>query len=378
MTMQKDIASPQSTDSQEPWEKKIDITFDRNNPPPKTRGEILFNALSWGFFGWIANAAISIKLADIATFRFRPFFIKNSAKLAETSLFKNLFNNDKERHSLARTFFSVVALLPGGFSVLIPIKWMEDRKTSIVTGLDDLIGPKNLSENEKKQIEARHEFIDQAPKIGWWDLVKGRFLPVSAVLTAHLSFASHPTNLPNVILEKTGSEKRFSGLDKIYGKIGTWIYERLSTSKTMGLNKAVDAMERSLDKGMKAYIENAKAEDKAYFFVGENRSTPLTGKNRMKEFVSNSVVDIGYSASVAFWTFVASHFFAFKDDVKRESNKQNHKQNVEPRRFQLETSPIESTPNTTISNKAPLTHIESAHYADRLMRSPAVMEQRTV
>lgn len=389
MDKEKQLSSGSSSNSQENWEKKIDVTYDRDNPPPKTRGEKIFNALSWGFFGWIVNAAVSIKLADLATYRFRPFFVKNSARLAETGLFKHMFKDDHERKTLAQTFFTVVALLPGGFSVLAPIKWMEDRKTNIVTGLDNLIGPHNPSENEKKQIEARHEYIEHAPKIGWWDLIKGRFLPIVAVLSTHLSFANYPTNIPNSIAKLFGSDKSFQGLNAIYNNMGSKIYSMLSNTKKFGMKNLFAKAENALDKSIVTYIENAKIEHRPYYNLtsdgltfgyspSSNSTARFTGKDRMKEYVGNSVIDFGYSAGVAFWTFVASHFFAFKDEVKRENKLQNQQpsQNAEPRRFQLETSPLEPMPNHLGHHKTPLTQIESAQYADKVMQPNVMSEHR--
>lgn len=375
MVTEKKEENVTSADSQEKWEKNVSLTYDRNNPPPKTRGEQIFNALSWGFFGWIVNATVSIKLADLATYRFRPFFVENSAKLAETRLFKHFFKDDKERKTLAHTFFSVVALLPGGFSVLLPIKWMENAKSSIVKSIDNALTSSHQSENEKKEIEARHEYIDHAPKIGWWDLIKGRFLPIVMVLSTHLSFASHPTNLPNIILNKLGSEKKFSGLDSIYGNMGKNLYERISNAKIFGLGNLVSKTERYLDKGMIGYIEKARPEHVKHYFTDSARTSRLTGKDRMKEFVGNSVVDIGYSAGVAFWTFVASHFFAFKDEVKREAITNNQQSTPrDSRKFHLDNTQFEI--KTAPAPSSPLTHIEAAQYNSKLAHTPALQESR--
>ncbi len=141
--MSKDItSSPPSEEKKAPeWSAQTSLTFDQSTPPPKTRGEKIFNSLSWALFGWLANAAVSIPLVDILENRFRPLYLKGGNAIAKSPIFTHFFKgNEKEASTLAHSLFSVIALLPGGYTVLAPIKWMEDRKVSMVKTLDSWFG----------------------------------------------------------------------------------------------------------------------------------------------------------------------------------------------------------------------------------------------
>lgn len=332
-------------------------------PPPKTRGEQLFNALSWALFGWIANAAVSIKMADVLENRFRPAFIKGGKTIAESSFFKPFFKDKpQEGLSLARSLFSVVALLPGGYTVLLPIKFMEDRKLALVKTFDRWLGPSNPDEATQKQIEARYEQIEQAPKLSWGDMLKGRTLPVLGIVATHFAFASNKTNIVNIAAGK----EVFGGLNKRVEQTGNFLYRHTKESGSQTIRNATNAIEQRLDAGLQKRIKALGPENEQYFKTnGKMRS----GNDRLRGYLNNTSIDLLYSALVAGATFVIGHLSAFKREEKQEVKRTGQPIPAgEKRKFQLDSTAAEEATATD----RPKATLQNVQYENRLADSPAL------
>lgn len=351
---------------QQDWNQPAELTFDQNSQPPKTRGEKIFNGLSWALFGWIANAAVSIKLADMLENRFRPMFIKGGNSIAESPVFKPFFKDKtKEGLSLARSLFSVIALLPGGYIVLFPVKWMEDRKPEIVKTLDKWFGPKTPDENTEKLIEARHSYLEAAPKLSWGDMFKGRTLPVLGIVATHFAFASDKTNIVNIA---TGKDS-FKGLNHYINKTGGYLYENTKGSRFESVRSTVKKVEDHLDRGLERY--KAKKPSDATFYTKENGAS-LSGTDRMRGYMNNISVDLLYSAIVAAATFVLGHLSAFKREEKQElkRNAQEGRTATEKAKFHLDSQPL--SPEVPVNALPTTTAVSDRHYEERLAPTPAL------
>lgn len=318
------------------WQEKVNLTFDQESQPPKMRGEKIFNALSWGLFGWAANAAVSIKLADVLENRFRPTFIKGGEWMANSRIFTTFFKSPEQKveaKTLARGLFSVMALLPGGYIVLAPVKWMEDRKVGIVKALDKLFGPSNPDENTQKLTEARHNYIEAAPKLNWWDMINGRTVPVLGVVATHFALASNKTNIVNLI---TGKQS-FDGWGTQIEKNGEKVYKGLTESRFKTVRDLSKKYETHLDNSLKKHIaRNGEA-----FYVEEGKLR--SGKDRLRGYANNISVDVFYSALVAFATFVIGHISAFKREGKQEVTRLKREGAIIPERYKnLKETPVQA------------------------------------
>lgn len=371
--MNKDVTDKKKgSEFQQDWSHPVGLTFDQNSQPPKTRGEKIFNGLSWALFGWIANAAVSIKLADTLENRFRPAFIKGGNAIAESPVFKPFFKNKPEEGaSLARSLFSVIALLPGGYIVLFPVKWMEDRKPEIVKTLDKWFGPKNPDENTEKLIEARHSYLDAAPKLSWGDMFKGRTLPVLGIVATHFAFASDKTNIVNIA---TGKDT-FKGLNHYINKSGNFLYKSTKESRNQTIRNAADSLEKHLDKGITKHVSTLAVEDQKFYKMEKNGTEwTRNGNDRLRGYLSNISVDLLYSAIVAAATFVIGHLSAFKREENQEikRNAQEGKAVPEKAKFHLENSPS-LTPDSTV----PTTVAASDRRYEERLAAPARALQQT-
>ncbi len=356
--------SKASDNFQQDWSKKVDLVFDQSSQPPKTRGEKIFNGLSWALFGWLANAIVSVQLADTLENRFRPFYKKYGQKMAESPLFTTFFKTPEQKveaNKLAHSLASVIALLPGGYSVLIPIKLMEDRKTQLVRTFDDWFGPKNPDDNTKQLIDARHSYLDAAPKLNWGDMIKGRTLPVLGIVGTHFAFASDKTNIVNLA---TGKDT-FKGFNHYIEKTGNALYQNTTQSKYNWVRSTTDKSTQRLDRGMQRYI--AKNGPDNYTDKGVQR----TGTDRLKGYMTNISVDLLYSAIVAVETFIIGHVSAFKRENKNEVKRAVEEGRLPtPHKFQLDQTPQAETAPAVAASDTPTTTLDSARYDNRLTPVP--------
>lgn len=335
-------------------------------PPQKTRGEKVFNALSWALFGWIANAAVSIKLADVLENRLRPTFIKGGKTIAESPLFKPFFKNKpQEGLTLARSLFSVIALLPGGYAVLVPIKLMEDSKVALVKTFDRWFGPGNPDEATQKNIEARHHYLEDAPKLSWGDMFKGRTIPVLGIVATHFAFASHKTNIVNIVAGK----EVFGGLNKGVEKTGKFLYRHTKKSDNQTIRKVTDAIEKGLDNDLQKKIKAWGPENEQYFSSdGKMRS----GNDRLRGYLNNISIDLLYSALVAGATFVIGHLSAFKREEKQEVKRTGQPIPAgEKRKFHLDAPASEET---LAPDAQPTATLQNVQYENRLAQTPALQQ----
>jgi hypothetical protein len=264
-----------------------------------------------------------------------------------TSFFKG---KEQEAGSLARSLFSVIALLPGGYSVLVPIKWMEDRKVGIVKTLDRWFGEKSPDENTKQLIEARHSYLEAAPKLNWWDMFKGRTLPVLGIVTTHFAFASDKTNVVNLIAGKPV----FEGFNAKISRWGGNLHAALKESRFQNVRSATQAVEQHLDNGLQKHI----AQKGASHYMKDGKQ--LTGSDRLRGYLNNVSIDIFYSAAVAAATYVIGHLSAFKREEKKDSAHATIKSSHEKHRFHLESAPNETAPIT------PTTQLSAIHHEKRV------------
>lgn len=354
---------------QQDWNASVELNFDQNAQPPKTRGEKIFNGLSWALFGWLANATVSIQLADTLENRFRPAYKWGGQKIANSFIFRPFFkNNPEEGSKLAHSLFSVIALLPGGYSVLLPIKYMEDRKVELVKTFDSWFGPKNPDDNTKELTEARHSYLEAAPKLNWGDMIKGRTLPVVGIVATHFAFASNKTNIVNLI---TGKDT-FKGFNHYIGAAGNGIYDAAKQSRFESVRNITNSVEKRLDENIQKHMQrHAKVNPErleAYKVTKADGSTRrLNGEDRLRGYLSNISIDLLYSAIVAAETFVLGHLSAFKREGKdvQRLDASGHPV-IEKRKFHLDAADSQESQSTDI----PDTKLQQAQYEQRLANAP--------
>lgn len=142
-------------------------------------GELWFDAFVYGGIGWVINTLISAAAAD-------QFFNGAWKKGMESTVnffdrqLTPLIKNPATRSEWAETSFFISTLYTGGCLLVIPIRWLEGKKSSIVRSLDRWIhGPKADSD---PKLAAMHQAMDNAPQQSWQSLTAARILALPAGL----------------------------------------------------------------------------------------------------------------------------------------------------------------------------------------------------
>ena len=162
---------------------------------PKSRGENVFNEVTYGGVGWLANAVVSTAVAYGLTESEigKPHYERESKKLNKA--FGRGINELERTKGFVRTF----ALMVGGTALIMPIKWLEDGKTKIVDKFNDWFGSDLTPEKEKISVKEMQE----EPKQTWWTELGSRLVAVVVILTAVNFLKEKPFSIGKIF----GSER---------------------------------------------------------------------------------------------------------------------------------------------------------------------------
>lgn len=379
--------------------------------PPKTRGEVLFDAFDWYFIGAGANATVSLGLADRASFlNWKAPLNKLTAKVvktwpfrtgdaAENSQYVQKFNDiakailerpehaeraadikwstntleaagteagegfrglfhrvgegkvedvlnfaknherlgaqfsectaaDMKRimkagfryHNSMNKASSVAALMmlgSGGFFLMAPIKWLEDKKEPIVKWLDKTFGPSNPTEEQKKKVEERHEYLQHEPKQSWTSVLLSRVCTLPFVYTFHFNFGSRDNLINRAAYGLTGKKERtFEGLNHYFGKSGNYLYRKVQgkypeelAEMEMNLGRKVEEYNEVLHAQASTGNKSAQRSIEGGFFTKEP-TQQANGQARVQAFLTNLAPEAFYSTVVATGTYIASRYLA--------------------------------------------------------------------
>ena len=116
----------------------------------------------------------------------------------------------------------------GGMLMVLPIKWLEDHKGTIVRKFDTWIHGKK-AEEEPEMVEA-HAEMDAAPKQTWGSLGTGRVITVLAALASDATFGWRHS-LSAKLFENTPIIKHVRSLDHIADQVAFKAVDLFATPK---------------------------------------------------------------------------------------------------------------------------------------------------
>lgn len=155
----------------------------------KSKGDILFDVGVYGGIGYIANAAISLVVDRYATHLPTAKLYKygQATKRWFARGFERVMSNEQAVEKWSELSTSIAVLGFGGWALLFPMKWLEDRKVGIIRGLDSKLG---TGPQTPEGVQAQIEAIDTGPRQSAASLVLGRVVSYSATIAAALPFVS--------------------------------------------------------------------------------------------------------------------------------------------------------------------------------------------
>lgn len=248
----------------------------------KSKGEHLFDRVVYGGFAWVGTFIVTLKAA---------FSIKygrwkggyDSAVVKTEGLLKRVMPSIAGRKA-AEQFVQTGALMQGGNLMLLPIGIAEHYKVPIVNGLNRMLGDTTPAEQ-----------IEERPQQTWWSLIEGR-LVAFAVIFSTLFGAS-------ALLSKT-----FATFTEEFGerthKVVQWV-----KGKTPLAGEAV--------KGSKSY-----------------------------RYGELAALDIFATTAAATLLYVVGHFFARKQEEKKERKALKQAEDVP---FKDEASEVIALPAATVA-----------------------------
>ena len=184
----------QSTLSRIPHHVKEDTQKQNDTSPStdngkKTIGEKIFGGITIGLFAGVGTFFASIFFAYLAKF--------SSVKMPLTGGKKFSEKWSEWGEKVGDDALMTTALMMGGNLFLFPIKWMEERKQSVVEYFNKKFGT-------EEDVKRGNERVQDAPKQSWASLIPGRLL-AWAVVFGSLTSIAHFT--------KTSDEKRATYAD---------------------------------------------------------------------------------------------------------------------------------------------------------------------
>ncbi|MBY0354453.1 MAG: hypothetical protein K2Q12_01835 [Rickettsiales bacterium] len=213
-----DIAAPKHPSSASTGDRQ---SADNNVAPvllhrkdiPATRGEKIFNWAVYGGIGWLANAAISVGIAYGLKHgnKGNPLNVYTNTEKKVAGFFEKTSRSMTPEKATQQSKFwtGVLALMPGGFLLMAPVKWAEDKKPDIVKFLNKKFGSglqtPEISELSEKKVE-------QEPQQTWGTVLGSRMLGLAMVL----SLASVPV-ASRFIAKMTGHAA--AGVTKLAAKM---------------------------------------------------------------------------------------------------------------------------------------------------------------
>jgi hypothetical protein len=196
--------------------------------PPQTTGEKWFYRLKFATGeGVILFLTAIIAYAARYVDHFGP--IPNYLKKFQDGIYSVLANNKRYpvNERLAGTIAGTTILMHGGNLFTPVMKWMEDRKESIVTYINKRWG-------KPGEVEAGHERLKDEPKQNWGDVIKGRLV---AWLTVFSTFVGIDAIIGKDKNTLGTNDKPIYYFDKFEEMFGRWV-ARIRTPVGQALTEA--------------------------------------------------------------------------------------------------------------------------------------------
>lgn len=190
----------------------------------KTKGEAVFNGLSYVGVGYFGVTATSVAMT---------WLLRDTKKIAP--VFEKYVTSRVKKIGINPSFANIATLFMGGtLATVLPVKWLEDRKPQIVRQLDNILySDQELANNPK--IEAAHHELDIMPKQTWVSLVSSRVVAFAATLGVFLLMGANDSPVAK-LFGKAGRQS----LDEKSIKFGRWMDRTLHSGNRV-VSDQIDA-----------------------------------------------------------------------------------------------------------------------------------------
>jgi hypothetical protein len=155
----------------------------------RTAGEKIFDWSTYGGLAFLANEIVSGKIQNYVLkqgqWATRDATIGHKTYQSLVSGLHRLVGKDPSpEHWLGaiRRPIDIFVMTLGGSLMVLPVKFLEDRKSALVRFYDKTFHPDQTKNNTS--ITLAHEQMDREPKQSWWSLWKARLVVIPAAIVA--------------------------------------------------------------------------------------------------------------------------------------------------------------------------------------------------
>lgn len=149
----------------------------------KSFGEIAFDSAVYGGIGYIGNAALSLAISHQAINLPQSKLAQssNKSRVLFEDVMKTVTENPEHIKSWANRANDIFYLGSGGWLLLVPMKWMEDNKLSLVQTIDRAFGTGPKSEADRN---AQADRLQSSAKQTYLSLFSGRAITYPVIVSA--------------------------------------------------------------------------------------------------------------------------------------------------------------------------------------------------
>ncbi|MEK6746024.1 MAG: hypothetical protein AABY33_03220 [Pseudomonadota bacterium] len=194
-TPQKEVSVQKETAKEPEKEAAPDVAVAPRSKPVMSKGEKVFNWVTYKGLNYWVNLGLSVVMADIAINgkgfwrKGLDYSISGTTKHVSNvlkSLSKNPNKEAIERmvHNNTRVGYESLSLLTGGSILLFPLKYLEDNKRKIVHWLNDKLGVDQTAPDGHKKTPEEIHIEKEQPKQSAGNLIKRRLLGTVSVVGA--------------------------------------------------------------------------------------------------------------------------------------------------------------------------------------------------
>lgn len=215
------------------------------------------------------------------------------------TLVEDTLSLKKSRQS-AKLMTGFFMLSAGGWALMLPIKWLEDKKAGMVKYFDDRYERKHtLSEAEKETIQARHDELAKEPPQTYASVLSARFVSYPLIIASYLAL---------------GPKNQDSWLGKAFKSYpGTDHWSEVAATKTQGFLKKNGVTRNMTDAAERNLYRSSDSREKRYFLTDDplhKRFAARKGGSRLHSLIQDTFTETLYSLWMVTSTFVASRVTA--------------------------------------------------------------------
>ncbi len=258
-TLQQQPANDDSVSADHKRNRKEVIALGFQN---KTKGEALFNGISYIGFGYFLVTGVSVLMTFLMQDTKGP--LHEWAQFSK-GLIGKIKRNGKE--VFPESFSNITALFTGGtIASVLPVKWFEDHKPLFVKKFDHLFYTDEQYNNDPR-IRQTHKELDELPKQTWTSVGSSRIVAFLATLGVFALMGSNKSPFYKLTKSAFGEGQ---SLDKFSIKFGRRI-DRMLNGHKEGVAEAIDRAIANNETKMKfAAADNKLPRDHEVIQSGEN------------------------------------------------------------------------------------------------------------